>query len=87
MPGGKALKGPTAKMMQELAIPTTADAVAAHYGDLIDGFVLDQTDNQLDGTLHVPTIVAQSVMVTLEDRIALARVALDFVDRLAALRT
>lgn len=42
--GGAAVKGPTAKIMRELGMPVTAAAVASHYGDLIDGFVLDQTD-------------------------------------------
>lgn len=80
--GGHAIKGPTAKMMQELSVPVTAGGVAAHYGDLLSGFIVDATDADLDGTLEVPTIVAQSVMVTLEDRIALASVALEFIEQL-----
>ena len=32
--GGRAVKGPTAKMMSELGLPATAPAVARHYGDL-----------------------------------------------------
>ena len=42
--GGKAIKGPTAKMMAELGMPTTSSAVAVHYGGLLDGFVLDEAD-------------------------------------------
>ncbi len=80
--GGAAIKGPTAKMMAELAIPSTAAAVAAHYGDLLDGFVLDEQDGDLHGTLDVPTVVTRTVMVSLADRIALARVTLDFLDSL-----
>lgn len=80
--GGKAIKGPTAKMMRELNVPVTATEVAAHYGDLLSGFIVDATDADLDGRLNVPTIVAQSVMVTLEDRIALASVALEFIEQL-----
>jgi len=49
--GGKAVKGPTAKMMQELDIPVTAAAVAAHYGDLLDGFVLDTVDAASEGEI------------------------------------
>jgi len=81
--GGQAIKGPTAKMMQELRVPASAAQVAAHYGDLLDGFVLDEQDRALDGTLGPSTIVAQTVMLTLADRIALADTVLDFV---AALR-
>ncbi|MFM7121938.1 MAG: 2-phospho-L-lactate transferase [Gammaproteobacteria bacterium] len=81
--GGQAIKGPTAKMMQELAVPATAAQVAAHYGDLLDGFVLDQVDADLHGQLAPATIVAQTVMLTLDDRVALAETVLRF---LATLR-
>jgi LPPG:FO 2-phospho-L-lactate transferase len=77
--GGAAIKGPTAKMMRELAVPATAAQVAAHYGDLLDGFVLDEVDRALDGTLGTTTIVAQTVMLTLADRVALGERVLDFV--------
>jgi LPPG:FO 2-phospho-L-lactate transferase len=46
--GGRALKGPAAKMMEEMGLPVTAAAVADYYGDLIDAFVYDQQD---EGTL------------------------------------
>jgi len=81
--GGIAIKGPTAKMMTELSIPSTAAAVAAHYDGLIDGMVLDSQDADLVGTLGVPSIATQSVMLTLADRIALAEATLEF---LAGLR-
>ena len=80
--GGRAIKGPTAKMMRELDVPVTARQVALHYGDLLDGFLLDEQDAALNGTLAVPTAVAQSVMVTLEDRIALAEAAVAFIENL-----
>lgn len=81
--GGAAIKGPTAKMMKELAIPSTAAAVATHYEGLIDGFVLDLEDADAHGSLGVPSTVTQSVMVTLADRIALARATLEFLDTLS----
>jgi len=80
--GGTAIKGPTAKMMAELKVPATAAQVASHYGDLLDGFILDQADAALHGCLGLPTVVTQSVMLTLQDRIDLARVALRFLDDL-----
>ena len=45
--GGRAVKGPTAKIMAELGVPRSAAAIASHYGDLIDGFVLDAADAAL----------------------------------------
>ena len=80
--GGKAVKGPTAKMMAELGVPATAEQVAAHYAGLIDGFILDERDAALDGALAMPTWVAQSLMVTLADRERLAAAALDFLGAL-----
>jgi LPPG:FO 2-phospho-L-lactate transferase len=80
--GGLAIKGPTAKMMQELRVPASAAQVAAHYGDLLDGFVLDQQDADLQNTIPVPTIVAQTLMITLPDRVDLAATVLRFIDDL-----
>ena len=80
--GDRAIKGPTAKMMKELNIPSTAREVALHYGDLLDGFLLDERDAGQHNRLPVPTAVAQSVMVTLEDRIQLARAAIEFLEDL-----
>jgi LPPG:FO 2-phospho-L-lactate transferase len=84
--GGKAIKGPTAKMMQELQIPTTAVAVARHYAGVIDGFVLDATDTGLQravDALGPATVVAQTVMLTLADRVDLARRSVDFLNELS----
>jgi LPPG:FO 2-phospho-L-lactate transferase len=39
--GGKAVKGPAAKLMQEMGLPVTPQAVADYYDDLLDGFVYD----------------------------------------------
>ena len=45
--GGEAVKGPAAKMYREMGIQPTAGAVAAHYGKLLDGFVIDEQDSAL----------------------------------------
>ncbi len=42
--GGKALKGPAAKMFRELGCAPSAQAVAEHYQGLITHFVLDKAD-------------------------------------------
>jgi len=39
--GGKAIKGPAAKMMAELGLDVSGEAVARRYAGLIDGFVVD----------------------------------------------
>jgi LPPG:FO 2-phospho-L-lactate transferase len=84
---GSAIKGPTAKMMTELAIPNDAVSVARHYRDLIDGFVIDTQDAALEpaiAALGIATVVTQTVMLTLADRRQLADDVLRFVRRLNA---
>lgn len=79
---GIAIKGPAAKMMAELDVPNTAASVASHYGDLLSGFVLDEQDAELASEIAVPTLAAQSVMRTLDDRVALAESVLKFISAL-----
>jgi LPPG:FO 2-phospho-L-lactate transferase len=76
--GGKALKGPTAKIMRELDTPLTPAAVAQHYEDLIDGFVVDERDAPLASGFPCPISVTDTVMTTLADRERVARGVLDF---------
>lgn len=81
---GGAIKGPTAKIMSELGVPVTAAAVAQHYGDVLDGFVLDRQDAaQLDdiAALGVTVAVEQTIMRTLEDRTGLAAATLQLIRR------
>jgi LPPG:FO 2-phospho-L-lactate transferase len=80
---GRAVKGPTAKIMCELGLPASAAAVARRYCDLLDGYVLDHADAAAAGELAMPTTVAQALMRTLEDREVLARHVLAAADNLA----
>jgi LPPG:FO 2-phospho-L-lactate transferase len=74
---GRAVKGPTAKMMKELGMDPSARSVAQWYGDLLDVYVVDHADAaDMDG-LHPRVVAAKTLMATLEDREALARVVLD----------
>lgn len=76
---GGAIKGPTAKIMKELGVPVTPAAVVRHYGDLLDGFVLDRQDaDQMETIAAMGPAVAveQTVMRSVEDRIALAAAVL-----------
>jgi len=74
--GGAALKGPAAKMFGELGIEPSALAVARMYSGLIDGFVLDQADEELVDpirSLGAAVLVTDSVMTSLDTRARLAR--------------
>ena len=87
--GGKSLKGPTAKIMAELGVPVTAGAIATHYANLLDGFILDDTDRaEADALVAGGLAVAatHTIMRTLEDRVRLAEFALGFTLDLAKVR-
>lgn len=87
--GGQAIKGPAAKMMAELGMPASALEVARHYTGLIDGFVLDDIDavqrEEID-KLGLAVHVTNTVMHSLEDRVALARNVIAFANGLRKLR-
>ncbi|QEN86034.1 2-phospho-L-lactate transferase [Labrys sp. KNU-23] len=81
--GGKAVKGPTDKIMAELGVPATSRAIAEHYGELIHGLIVDHADEEDRKTTRCTVHAAASLMKTDEDRIRLAGVALDFAGNLA----
>jgi len=78
---GRAVKGPAAKIMAELGVPVSVVGVCDHYGNRVDGWVIDGAD---DG--HRPALEARgwrvqvtaTLMRTEADRIALARETLRF---------
>jgi len=79
--GGKALKGSAGKMMRELGKEPSPRSVAGEYLRLIDGFVIDREDAGLaEGvrSLGIQALTAQTVMRSVDDRVALARAVLDF---------
>ena len=86
--GGRAIKGPAAKIMEELGVEVSAAAVAARYRDLLDGFVLDETDRALAAAIEsegavgarapLRVTVEQTVMRTGADRTRLAARVLGF---------
>jgi LPPG:FO 2-phospho-L-lactate transferase len=83
--GGRAIKGPTAKMMTELGLDTTAAELARHYRGLIDGFVLDDVDRDAVDAVErqgCTAMVTNTVMNSLSDRVSLARAVIAFAGRL-----
>jgi LPPG:FO 2-phospho-L-lactate transferase len=79
--GGRAVKGPTAKLMAELGMPPGAGAVARYYSDIIDLYVADEADADELAELHMPVRMARTLMLTIDDREALARTVLAAVGR------
>lgn len=78
--GGTAVKGPTAKLMRELGLEVSATAVARHYGELLDGLLIDERDPP--ACLDVPNARADTLMNTIDDRKRVALAALDLADSL-----
>ena len=79
--GGKAVKGPTAKMMSELGIPQSARAVVEHYDGLLTGFVLDDADK--DTVTDLPCLHTRTLMESDEDKTTLANQVLEFAREIA----
>ena len=80
--GGTAVKGPTAKIMRELGVPVGADAIAHHYGELLDGFVLDVRDAALRDRIDLPVHITDTLMLNAADRTRVAHETLAFSARL-----
>jgi len=77
---GQAVKGPTARMFEALGVTPSAAAVAARYGDLLDGYVMEQGD---DGAGIKPRVFhAATLMRDLADKTALARQVLAAIEAL-----
>ncbi|MFN3491534.1 MAG: 2-phospho-L-lactate transferase CofD family protein, partial [Anaerolineales bacterium] len=84
--GGKAIKGPAAKMFAELGIEPSALAVAKHYRNILDGFVLDNVDSNLEDEikkLNIKTWKTDTVMNNVSDRTRLANDVLHFIGSLS----
>jgi LPPG:FO 2-phospho-L-lactate transferase len=79
--GGGAVKGPLAKMMRELGRESSPAGVAAHYGDLVNGWVIDHADRAHAQALERQGFrvhVTNTLMTTSADKARLARETLDF---------
>lgn len=82
---GEAIKGPAAKLMSELGWTVSPPSVAVYYGELLSGFVLDERDagayTQADFGCQV--WVADSVMVSEQDKVRLARQVLTWAEEIS----
>lgn len=79
--GGRAIKGPTAKMMTEMGLQPDARRIAEHYEGIIDGLVLDTADTaeqRAIEALGIKVTVTNTIMNSLQDRVTLARDVLEF---------
>ncbi len=73
--GGKAVKGPTGKLMAELGFEPDNQAIADHYTGIIDGLVHDLSDTP---PKNLPAYTTTTLMMNLDDKIRVAQAAIDF---------
>jgi len=82
--GGKAVKGPAAKMFTEIGLTPSADAVAEHYRGLIAGFIMDNADLELEeqltgsGPKDLKILITDTLMTTRQERVRLAEDVISF---------
>jgi LPPG:FO 2-phospho-L-lactate transferase len=79
--GGRALKGPADRMLASLGHEVSATGVARMYAGLVDGMVVDRTDEgERAGieALGMRALATESVMRDAEDRARLASETLEF---------
>jgi LPPG:FO 2-phospho-L-lactate transferase len=77
--GGRALKGPAAKMMKSMHLRAAAAEVAKLYVDFTSVFVMDEVDGRQAAqveALDMRPVVTNTIMRGLRERKALARVAI-----------
>lgn len=78
---GQAVKGPAAKMLQELNMPVSALAVADYYQGFASHFVLDEKDRALTDeitNLGYQVLCCNTLMSDAQDKIALAKTISDW---------
>ena len=78
--GGKAIKGPAAKMMAELGLDVSGLGVARRYTAIVDGFVIDQRDPIPEPLPGVTFFHAPTLMNSTDDRLRLALAVLQAAD-------
>lgn len=79
--GGKTIKGPAAKLMQEMHLEPSSYNIAKHYGELLDGFVMDHKDKEDAELIRQCGIISfetDILMTGVEGQTRLAREVIEF---------
>jgi len=64
----------------------SAMSIARHYHDLLDGFILDTKDRKMAKQIESPELkvtICDTIMKSEEDKMKLARIALEFAASIA----
>jgi len=82
--GGAPIKGPADKLMMGLGLEVSSYAVGELYKDFLDLFIIDlvdKTQRPRIETLGLRVLITNTIMKDLEDKIRLARVVLDAIEK------
>jgi LPPG:FO 2-phospho-L-lactate transferase len=83
--GGRAVKGPAAKMIAEMGGEATVAWIAERYAGLIDGLVVDEADRDAARAIRGPRVrIAKTLMRNDADRATLAKETLAFAEEIRA---
>ncbi|GAA4637112.1 2-phospho-L-lactate transferase [Actinoallomurus vinaceus] len=84
--GGAPVRGMADACLTAIGVETSAGAVAAHYGpDLLDGWLVDTADSDLDGDLDGIAVRSRPLLMTdVDAAAAIARAALDLAAELGS---
>jgi LPPG:FO 2-phospho-L-lactate transferase len=88
--GGKAIKGPAAKMFQELGFEAEALTVAEHFKDLLKGFVIDMQDEDQQPAIRelgIETLATDTIMADRSMRAALAKDVISLASKMLEMET
>jgi LPPG:FO 2-phospho-L-lactate transferase len=80
--GSRTIKGPAAKMFTELGIEPSAFAVAQHYGSIIDGFIIDNSDDELVGKIDNLGIRIYTTDIVMHDQKDRGRLAAEVINQI-----
>jgi LPPG:FO 2-phospho-L-lactate transferase len=84
--GGRAVRGPAAKLMAELGMDVSPAGIARHYGDLLSGIILDEEDRALADAIEavgVRAFARRTLMLTDKDKVNLAQALLTWAEGVA----
>ena len=84
--GHESVKGPTSKLMKEMGIEVSALSIAKHYHGLIDGIIIDKSDEKQIEEIRkmgVKVKLAEIIVNTEEEKMRLAEESIEFIQEIA----
>jgi LPPG:FO 2-phospho-L-lactate transferase len=80
--GNNTIKGPASKMFTELGIEPSAFAVAQHYGSIIDGFIIDKSDDIMVDKIENLGIRIYTTDIVMHDQKDRGRLAAEVINQI-----